>query len=133
MLARTRPVGITIISIILFIQGILELLGAILLFTAAGGTAASGHSVVSTAATVTAVIALILALITLLLAWGLWTLRAWAFWGIVVVEVINLINGIIGWTQGNNSFFTILFGIVVPIVILLYMFLDRNVRAAFRT
>ncbi len=133
MVTRTRPLGVTIISIILFIQGILALLGAILLFTVGGVSVAGGHPVLSTVATLSAIIALVLAVAILFLAWGLWTLRAWAFWSVVVIEVLHILNGILGWMQVQHSAFSLLWSIAIPVIVLLYMLFDQNVRAAFRT
>jgi len=133
MLTRTRPLGVTIISILLFIQGILALLGAILLFTAGGASAVHGHVALSTIVTLGAIVALVLAVLTLFLAWGLWTLRTWAFWSVVVIECINIVNGILSWTQTQQNLLPLLASIAVPVIVLLYMLLDQNVRAAFRT
>ena len=114
---RARPLGISIIAIIMAIQGILGILGGILLL--AGGVPALG------------IITLILGVLYLVLAWGLWTLRPWAFWGTVILEVLTLINGIFGLGLGRqaNGILSIIFAVVV----LIYMFADRNVRQAFRT
>ena len=114
---RARPLGISIIAVIMAIQGILGILGGILLL--AGGVPALG------------IITLILGVLYLVLAWGLWTLKPWAFWGTVILEVLTLINGIFGLGLGRqtNGILSIIFAVVV----LIYMFADRNVRQAFRT
>jgi len=117
---RSRPLGITIIAIILGIQGVLSIIAGILLLAGSGGAYA-----------VPAIIALVLGVLYLIVAWGLWTLQPWAFWTTVVLEVITLINGIIALTQHNVA--TGLLYIVLSLIILVYLFADRNVRAAFRT
>jgi uncharacterized membrane protein (DUF2068 family) len=115
---RTRPLGITIISIILAIQGILGIIGGILLM-GAGGTAMT-----------LGIITLVLGILYLVLAWGLWTLKTWAYWGTVILEVLTIINGIFGLSQNlAHGILSLIFAIVV----LIYMFADRNVRTAFRT
>jgi hypothetical protein len=48
-----------------------------------------------------------------------------------VLEVIALINGIFALSQHNTG--TGLLNIVIALIILIYLFADRNVRAAFRT
>src|SRR2546429_7857100 len=116
-LGRSRPLGITIIAIIVGIYGILGIIGGIGLLT--GGV------------TILGLITLILGVLYLVLAWGLWTLQPWAFWATVVLEVITLINGIIALTQ--HSVGSGLLNIVLSLIILIYLFADRNVRAAFRT
>jgi len=119
---RSRPLGITIIAIILGIQGILSIIAGIFSLTAAGANPAFA---------IVGIITLILGILYLILAWGLWTLQPWAFWGVVVLEVIALINGIFALSQGNTG--TGLLNIVISLIILIYLFADRNVHAAFRT
>lgn len=67
------------------------------------------------------------------LGWGLWTLRPWAFWATVVVEVINVLSGLYSLFAVHNGQTSGFFNLIVGLVILIYMFADRNVRAAFRT
>ena len=119
---RSRPLGITIIAIILGIQGILSIIAGIFSLTA---------SVVHPAFAVVGIITLILGILYLFLAWGLWTLQPWAFWGVVVLEFIALMNGIFALSQRYIG--TGLLNIVISLVILIYLFADHNVRAAFRT
>ena len=119
---RSRPLGITIISILLGIDGIVEVVLGIL-------------SLVSGTATLGAFVFIILGLLTLALAWGLWTLQSWAFWGIVIIEALNIIYAIYEFAmhRANANPTSLIFSLIIPIVILLYMFLDRNVRRAFNT
>ncbi len=116
-MVRRRPLGITIIAIIAVIHGILTIIGGIALL----------HGVTF----IPALIAIILGVLTLILAWGLWTLQPWAFWGLVIVEALHLLNGIYAFithTPGPG-----IGTIIIAIIVLIYMFADRNVRAAFRT
>jgi uncharacterized membrane protein (DUF2068 family) len=113
---RSRPLGITIISIIMAIYGILAIIGGLFLLS---GSATFG------------VITLILGVLEVALAWGLWSLQPWAFWTAVVLEVLALINGIFAFTQSNAT--SGVLGIVIALAILIYLFADPNVRAAFRT
>ena len=115
-MGRKRPLGITIIAIIVAILGILEIIGGI------GFLGASPAQ---------AIITIILGVLGLVLAWGLWTLQSWAFWALVIVEALNLINGIVAWVAHYPG--PGVLGIVISLIILIYMFADRNVRAAFRT
>ena len=118
---RSRPLGITIIAIIMAIQGILGIIGGIMLLVGTAGAGAMGVGIFT----------LILGILYLVLAWGLWTLQAWAFWTTVVIEVIALINGILGLVGGQTG--VGILSLVLPIIILIYLFADHNVRAAFRT
>jgi uncharacterized membrane protein (DUF2068 family) len=118
MLERTRgrPLGITIIAIILAVEGILGIIGGIV---ALGASAGLG------------IFTLILGILYLVLAWGLWTLQPWAFWATVVLEVVALINGILAFVGGSAGHGIV--AIVIALIVLIYLFADRNVRAAFRT
>lgn len=120
---RSRPVGITILAILLFISGVLTVLGSLLSF----GATASNSGLLTLV-----IINLILGIAELVLGWGLWTLRPWAFWATVILEVINLLLGIFALIQGNASP-TVWVSIILAAIILIYLFADRNVRAAFRT
>ena len=111
---RSRPLGITIIAIIVAIHGILGIIGGILLL-----------------GTIPGVIALILGILELILAWGLWTLQPWAFWATVIIEVITLLDGIFALVRGTAG--PGIVTIVIALIVLIYLFADRNVRAAFRT
>lgn len=116
-----RPLGITIIAIIMGIQGILGIIAGITLLigSASGGLFAAG------------IITLVLGVLYLILAWGLWTLQTWAFWATVILEVIALLDGI--FALGQSGFFSGIVNVVLALIILIYLFADRNVRAAFRT
>ncbi len=118
---RSRPLGISIIAVITAIQGILGIIASIILLTGGGGARVIEIGVFT----------LILSFLYLFLAWGLWTLQTWAFWSAVVIEVIALINGIMGFV-GNRPAVGVL-SIVLPVILLIYLFADRNVRAAFST
>ncbi|HLX57168.1 MAG TPA: DUF2127 domain-containing protein [Ktedonobacteraceae bacterium] len=114
-MSSRRPLGVTIIAILVAIGAVIEIIGGLLLL--------------ATFAPV-GIIALIVGIITLFVAWGLWTLKPWAFWLVVIVEVIHLIQAFFSVARGQGGSIV---DIIFPIVIILYLFLDKNVRAAFRT
>src|ERR1700681_4666399 len=116
LITRTRPLGITIIAIIMAILGIFDIIGGIVMM---GSYSTLG------------IITLIIGVLYLVLAWGLWTLQTWAFWGTVILVVLTIINGIFGIGSGVPA--TGIVSLILAIVVLIYMFADRNVRAAFRT
>jgi hypothetical protein len=131
-MTRTRPLGITIIATVLGFFALLSLCGSLTslgfapfaIFSDAGfgGMFSQGFG---------ALFGLILAVAQLLLVVGLWTLQPWAFWATVIVEVLALFNGGFGVTQGLRG---ALCGInIIPLLVLAYLFLDKDVRRAFRT
>ena len=115
-MGRRRPLGITIISIIAAIHGILGIIAGISTLRASAALA---------------VIALILGILVLVLAWGLWTLQRWAFWSLVVVEALYLITGIVALFARSAG--PGIVDILIALIVLIYMFADSNVRAAFET
>jgi len=113
---RSRPLGVTIIAVIMAVLGIFDIIGGIVIM---GSYSTLG------------IITLIIGVLYLVLAWGLWTVQTWAFWGTVILAVLTIINGIFGIGGGVPA--TGIVSLVLAIVVLIYMFADRNVRAAFRT
>ena len=144
-MVRHRPLGVTIISVVLAIEGIFELLVGILIlvgiFTLGHEISIHGHAVVGSMVDVVGGVlggvlagaALIIGLFSLIFAVGLWTLKRWAFWLTVIIEIISIVRHLIEFTHPVHSTVSIIIGLILPVVILLYFLFDRNVRAAFRT
>ena len=140
---RRRPLGVSIIAVLVAIQGIFFLILGILALVAvivaanSAGTTVNGYAItgatVSAIAGVLAGIFLVVGLVSLLFAWGLWTLKRWAFWATVIIEIISLIGNVFAFTQPHANFWSDAVGMIIPIVILVYFLADANVRAAFRT
>ena len=130
-----RPFGVTVIAILVGIQALLLLfLGIVSLFlvvlpgwTASTGGGPTGARIV---ALVVGLLFLLFGAVSFFLAYGLWTLKRWAFMWVVIVEGASVIFGLVGLfsSDGNRS----IGSFILPIIILLYFLLDRNVRAAFR-
>ena len=105
---------------------------------------------------------LVVGLVLPLFGWHLWKLKRWAFWATVIIEVvlllgslwnvvafpwailtphvsplsmvISLVNSVVAFTQPFANSWSIVVGmIIIPIVILLYILADANVRTAFHT
>ena len=140
---RRRPLGVSIIAVLVAIQGIFFLILGILALVAvivaanSAGTTVNGYAItgatLSIVAGVLAGVFLVVGLVSLLFAWGLWTLKRWAFWATVIIEIISLLNSVLAFTQPHANFWSAVVGMIIPIVILVYFFADANVRAAFRT
>lgn len=113
--APRRPIGVTIIAILVAVGAILGIITALYALAAAPAIA---------------IFDLIIGVLELALAWGLWTLKPWAFWTTVILEAITLIFAILGLVSGRGIS---VISLIVPIIVLVYLLMDRNVRAAFRT
>ncbi len=125
---RKRPLGITIIAILLFISAVIEIIGDI-------------SSVIGTTPTGTLNDVLLgwfplaLGVIELVLAWGLWTLKPWAYWGTLVVEIVIILIHFFGFLglPRTHLALAVISGGIVSIIIVIYQQVDRNVRRAFQT
>jgi uncharacterized membrane protein (DUF2068 family) len=138
---RHRPLGVTIMAVLLGIEGILELVVgilALLAILALGRTiVVHGHvttsRIVDVVGSVLAGFPIVIGLLTLIFSIGLWTLRRWAFWATVIIEVGSLLIHALQFTQHHIAAGTIVTGMIIPVIILLYFFIDPNVRRAFHT
>jgi len=135
---QERPTGITILSIIYIVLGILSLLWSLTVFgfgglTATFGTLFGAENMAGSGVNnvVGGVIGMITAIVELIVAFGLWKLRPWA-WILAIIAVgLAVLNGVLGMFSGG--FFTFccgFFGLVVPAGILIYLF-RPHVRQAF--
>lgn len=138
--SRPRPLGVTIIAVILAIQGFLELIGGILLVVAANSATQKlvqhGHTVISKFVDAFGVgfgaVGIVIGLITLFFAYGFWTLKRWAFWSVVIVAALDVLIHIGELVRHTGTATGIIGGMILPVIILLYFLLDANVRRAFR-
>ena len=130
MYERTRPLGITIIAALL---GISALLAVVFLILGLTHVSIAGMGAGMTPGTSTILLAaLIIGIFEIAVAVGLWTLRLWAFWAVVVVEVIRVLLGLYDILIVREAVIAGIVSLIIPVIILIYLFADRNVRAAFR-
>ena len=125
---RKRPLGITIIAILLFISAIIEIIGGI---SSVIGTTPTG----TLSDVLLGWFPLAMGVIELVLAWGLWTLKPWAYWGTLLVEIVNILIHFFGFLglPRTHSALAVISGGIVSIIIVIYLLADRNVRRAFLT
>jgi len=113
--APRRPLGVTIIAILVAVAAVVEIISALTTFGLAGGLAISS---------------LVTGVLYLAVAWGLWTLRFWAFWITVVVSAIGLVVTFLELVSGHLTV-TYVIGFIISAVIFVYLLIDRSIRAAF--
>jgi hypothetical protein len=127
-ITKSRPTGISIIAVLVFIQAALEIIyGLLVLIAAPGFVTSSGTAVI---VQVSPWGFLISGLLAFIVGYGLWTLRGWAFWLVVILQILDLIGGTIQLFSAYYPW-AVLLSMVIPTVILIYFFADRNVREAF--
>jgi hypothetical protein len=120
-----RPLGITIIAILLFIQAILEIIAGF--FSFFGSVI---HNPLS--GLLVGWVPLVAGILLFIVAWGLWTLRPWAYWVTLILEIVNIVLHFFGYSQ-THSLLAIISGGIISIIIVIYLLVDGNVRRAFRT
>ncbi len=125
---HSRPTGISIIAVLLFIAAALDIVyGLLAMFRVPVFFTSTGTAVI---VDISPWGFLIAGLLAFLVGYGLWTLRGWAFWTVAILEIANLIFG------AALLFFTfniwaVLLSMVIPAAILIYFFADSHVREAF--
>ncbi len=125
---RKRPLGITIIAILLFISAVIEIIGGL---SSVIGTTPTG----TLSDVLLGWFPLAMGVIELVLAWGLWTLKPWAYWGTLLVEIVNILIHFFGFLglPRTHSALAVISGGIVSIIIVIYLLVDRHVRRAFQT
>ncbi len=105
---KQRPVGISIIAVLMFING----LGTIL-----GGFLVKADWFVY-----------LLGALALFLAIGLWFLMRWAWWGTLLLQVVSIGSVLYDWFTAADSIYY--FPLIMGFVIILYL-MQSDIRAAF--
>src|SRR5579859_1249645 len=105
-----RPLGITIIAVLLALGGALTIV--LIALPVLGVSALWG------------IVYLALGIADFAIAYSLWQLMKWAFWATVAIEVLALVLNLLNGTLLSlNS--------ILAVIILVYLFADNNVRRAF--
>ncbi len=112
-----RSFGVTLIAILLAINGLLTVFSYLLTFGAAGGT------------DVASVIGVLFGLALLYLAYGVWTLQRWAWLTTLLLEILNLIFDLIAVIAAPGALGA-WFGLVLAAVIVFYL-TRPGIRAEF--
>lgn len=126
-----RPVGITMIGILLGLLGLFELgFGVLALVTSLlGSFVVPLHSPAAGAAL--GAYYLLVGLVKLFFAWGLFRLQRWAFWATVFSAAASLLSSVLAATEPAASAWAFLPDLFIPTVILVYCVVDSNVHRAF--
>lgn len=129
---RRRPIGVTIIAILVAIAGIITLISSCSWFFGVGIFGFHLPGGIRRFGVWYGIFSLVIGLIQLYFAWGLWSLQRWAYLATVIIEILNVVLTIVSWTQGYFNWPSFLLNLVIPVVILVYFLADSDVREAFR-
>jgi len=122
---RDRPLGVTIIGVLLFLFGLFMILGGITV-GALGDLEGLDLAI--------EMVALVMGVIYLIAAFGFF--KGWGFVWILtmIVVIIGIIWNILSWVIGGlemDEVGSLLIGLIIPIIIVLYMN-SSGVKAFFR-
>ena len=69
-------------------------------------------------------------LIFIIVGWGLWSRKLWGYWGEIILLIANVVYDIFLFVTAMSGVSTII-QIAICIVILLYLLVNKRLRAAF--
>jgi hypothetical protein len=123
---RSRPLGVTIVAILMAIEGVI-LIGGGIGGIVAGGILSSEFGVVGGLIIASSSVALALGIAALVIAWGLITGKGWAWIITIIISIIMVIVNIIQLVNGRYEH---IIGLIINGVILYYMYRPQ-VKAYF--
>jgi len=128
---KDRPLGLSIISILVGIEAILQILASLALF----GLSVAGMFTVTYAGPglvllILGLIILIVGIVELAVAMGLWSGEKWAWTVTMIVVWIDIVFDIIGGFVGTQSFTATIVSMILPLIVLIYMY-QGGIRKLF--
>lgn len=137
-MSQQRPNGIAILVLVYILLAIFSLLWSLLIFNVGGlaatvGTLFGAQNMAASGVdnVVGGTLGIITAIVELIVAFGLWKLRPWAWLLAIIAVGMNVVNGVLGvFSGGLWTFCCGLFGLIIPVAILVYLF-RPEVRRAF--
>ncbi len=135
---RKRPLLITIMALLLALQGAVWLVLGVLAFIGVitnGKIDVLGAASDITSLDVLSVTWLVSAVAALFFSWALWTLKRWAFWATLIIELGNILAGTLLLIRPNPlypySLGEIVVSMIIAIIVLVFFLVDAKVRQAF--
>lgn len=124
----SRPMGVTVLAVLALIAAIPALVGGLALV----GVATFGEAIPVPDAFMYAVGAgtLLYAGLSFVLAYGFWTTRSWAWVAGIALQVLGIVTAVLQYANGERYLASMIAGLVLPAVILVYL-LQPRVKAAF--
>lgn len=111
---RSRPLGVTIVAILMIIEGIFLIFGGIAGVAVGGIAEELGIAIIAASS-----VGLALGIAGLFIAWGLITGKGWAWIITIIITIIMAIVNIISIASGRYEH---IFGLIINGVILYYMY-----------
>ena len=128
---RQRTLGMLLLALLLTIQGLVGVAAIVQTVVSASNSGVSFATLISDPTLRTGFFTIaIAAAISLILALAYWLVRRWTFWLVFLAELVALFFGIIAITGNLLDWYSIPVFVVLPALILIDMFADRNVRTS---
>jgi uncharacterized membrane protein (DUF2068 family) len=126
---RSRSAGMLIFTLLLAVQGLVGVAAIVQTVISASNSGIDFATLMSDTNFRTGFFTIVIvAAISLILALAYWLVRRWTFWLILLAQLVALFFGIIAITGNLLDWYTIPVFVVLPVLILVYMFADRGVR-----
>lgn len=120
---RDRPLGVTIIGVLLLLAGLVAILSGVLIGSLGD---------LSDIELAVELVALVIGLIYIIAAFGFFKGWSWVWLVTMVILVLGIIIDIASWAiHGMDDIVGLLIDLIIPVIILLYMN-SQNVKAFFR-
>lgn len=130
MVAQRRPFGVTLLAVLLILQGLLLLLAPLFV---TGVRPLSAAAPDRTANLFALALPFVLGVLALSVAVGLWRLRPWARTAMLILSGVTVLNGAWQLVQNGWQFAWSAVSTILSLIILFYFAFDRDVRQAFGT
>lgn len=128
---KDRPIGVSIIAVVLGIEAVLQILAALGMFgLAAAGAFTIVYSGPAVIALIVGILFLIIGIIELVVTMGLWNLEGWAWTVAAIVTWIDVIFDVIGGFVGTQGWGAAFLSMIIPLLLLIYLY-QSGVRQAF--
>ena len=127
---QQRPTGVTILAVLAIIGGFLGLCGSLTLFGVGGLGMAAGEVSAGASAALFGGLGLVSAILYLVFGIGAWMLKPWAWILGIIGAGVSIASNLLSLVTGNSNLFAALLGLIIPGVILWYLF-RPEIKAAF--
>lgn len=129
-----RPVGVTIVGVLMIIAGALTVIAGILaLVGAASGASAdiNGVGIGPAGFTATGIIAIIIGALNILLAFGILRGNNTVRVIVTILQVISLVGAVWALVSGTGTMWSNIQNIVIPIIIIALLWAGEKTKAFF--
>jgi len=127
---QQRPTGITVLAILAVIGGLLGLCGSVTLFGLGGLGAMAGEVSSGIMASLFGAVGVVSAVLYLAFGFGAWTLKPWAWLLGIIGAGLAIVTNLLSLITGNATFVAALISLIVPGIILWYLF-RPEIKAVF--